>query len=158
MGQMTWDVAMVLITMISAIVAFFSLYFSNKHFKIQIEPVISMILSKDDLFLYLTLMNSGKKPAKNISIEIIAIVDEGKNIYKDDNDGFKNKHFDLYPSESVSSKICLAVSSISYIPDPIVDVKVLYYYGCKQIQYKRKIALNEYVMNSALRAMIFRDP
>ena len=122
----SWNGLMTIITAASVIIAFLSLYRSNKQFKTQTEPTISMILSNDVDFLYLTLTNTGKRPAKEISIEILKIINQTENIYEKRYDRFQNKSFDLYPSESVSSRICLAIHCIGHEIDPIVNVKIKY--------------------------------
>ena len=134
---------MVLITAISVIIAFITLHRSNEQFKTQTEPTISMILSNGECYLYLTLTNTGKRPAKNLSIEIRKIINLNEDIYEKRYDRFQNKSFDLYPSESVSSKIGLAIAAIDYEVDPIVDLVVKYNDGNRTISYSRQIALNK---------------
>ena len=96
----------------------------EQHIESQ-EPLLSMNLIDENSILYLTIENTGGVEAKDISIRVLNIYNNGQN-----NelclDGLFNTVFELYPKEKVKGRIAFSGANITTEIFPQIKLKVSY--------------------------------
>lgn len=131
-GQTTTDNLAVIISAISALIAvlstvaaFRSNHQNKKQYLESIQPQLSMSLVEFNSWLYLRIKNTGKSAAKNISLSIKTIKNNG---YADklDLDLLFSSSFELYPEETVQGTVALYGRDISHTSFPSVEIDVSY--------------------------------
>lgn len=96
----------------------------EQHIESQ-EPLLSMNLIDEASMLYLTIENTGGVEAKDISIKVLDIYNNGKN-KEFCLDGLFNTVFELYPKEKVKGRIAFSGENIATEIFPQIKLKVSY--------------------------------
>lgn len=114
-----------LIAALSTVAAFMSNHQNKKQYLESIQPQLSMSLVEFNSWLYLRIKNTGKSAAKNISLSIKTIKNNG---YADklDLDLLFSSSFELYPEETVQGTVALYGRDISHTSFPSVEIDVSY--------------------------------
>lgn len=89
------------------------------------EPLLSMNLVDENSILYLYIENTGGVEAKDISIKVLNICNNGQN-YKLCLDGLFDMAFELYPKEKVKGRIAFSGANIATEIFPQIQLKVSY--------------------------------
>lgn len=96
----------------------------EQHIESQ-EPLLSMNLIIENFILYLCIENNGGVEAKDISIKVLNIYNNGQN-----NelclDGLFDTAFELYPKEKVKGRIAFSAANIATEIFPQIKLKVSY--------------------------------
>ena len=107
----------------------------------NMQPTLSMRLTAEYAMLYLIIENTGMSVAKNISIDVLGIQNNG-NITALSLSSLFNNSFELHPKESVRGRVAIDGSSIAQEIFPILKIKVSYVRAdCnKQVEVERTVA------------------
>ena len=119
------DSVAVLISAISTLSAIITIVISQKHYKADLEPQLSMNLIVFNSFLYLCVKNTGKTAAKCVRIHIKALRNNGSNSSLLSSEVFDTP-FELYPDETVQACVAVYGKTISEQVFPSVDMSVAY--------------------------------
>ena len=122
---------------LSGIVAIWSVV---KYVK-SMEPQLSMKLRIIDAKYYLTVTNTGKKPATDVYIDVESIVDNGDGLLEEMT-AFVGNSFTLFAGEDIQAII--ATDERTTLFDlPTIKVKVRYYIGDTnhKVEYTRYVSL-----------------
>lgn len=96
-------------------------FFHQYHIE-SLEPMISMKLFTVDHFLYLSVKNTGQTEARDLSIKLNSIINNGDNqLFCDD---LFTMTFDLFPNESVQGKVAIDGSNVEMQIFPKIDVTI----------------------------------
>ncbi|MBU5462705.1 hypothetical protein [Lachnoclostridium sp. MSJ-17] len=129
-----------LMAAVSAVAAVWGNRRSQRHYKDSIRPQLSMKLIDYKYELYLYIKNTGRTAAKNISIQINSIENNGD---RDLNPGkLFEAAFELYPEESVQETVAYLGTNIAYHACPKVGISVEYTEGNrkKKIKFSRTVS------------------
>ncbi len=116
---------MATITLASVIIAAYSVWDSKLRYIDSILPIISFKLSIDKYYMYLEILNTGKSPARKLTIRIIEITDSNQheNMYHSEVDYLSDVTFDLFPDEIVCNHIFRTYYNLR---SPLVKLQVSY--------------------------------
>lgn len=121
------------IAIISVVVAILALIITivfnlitHKQYIDSLSPQLTFKLFEQEHILFLSVKNTGKSAATNISIDIKAIHNNGTNNILIIDNLFKSK-FMLYPEESVQGRVAISGKNISTDTSPIIDMNVSYF-------------------------------
>lgn len=114
-----------LIAAITAIAAFCSNSQNKKQYQESIQPQLSMSLVEYNSWLYLTIKNTGKLPAKNVRVTLEKIKNNG-GFNEFIPDALFSTDFELYPDESVQGKVAMQGADITHQIFPKVYLNVSY--------------------------------
>lgn len=117
-----------LISAITAVIAFCSNLQNRKQYQESIQPQLSMSLVEYNSWLYLTIKNTGKLPAKNILITLDEITNNG-GFDEFIPDALFSSSFELYPEEIVQGKVAMQGGDIAHAIFPQIQIGVSYTCG-----------------------------
>lgn len=115
----------------------------NKQHIESLAPTLSMNLIKSSGLIYLTIENTGQSEAKEISVSVDAIENNGENCELILDDLFSTT-FELYPKEIVQGRVAISGANVMTQIFPQITVSIIYL--CPQLnrklQYTRKVIYN----------------
>mgnify|MGYP006864471440 CR=1 FL=1 len=120
---------------------FFTIQYQKSQYEDSLAPQLSMSLIEYSSFLYLRIKNTGKLPARKITIDLLDIHNNGnaeKSLMRDDL--FYNE-FELYSEETVQGRVTMYGENIQNNVFPSIDIKVKYEYGSdkKIVEFERNV-------------------
>ena len=121
-----------------------SIYYNHKNhvqYLKSLEPSLTFKFFELDSRLFLKTINSGKSAAKDISIKILEIENNGENDSDFIFDKYQENKFDLYPGESTQDAITYWRKTLSNNSFPKIYIEVKYRnpISDKQIIFKRNV-------------------
>jgi len=136
-------------TLISAIAVTVAIYNSiktQKQYRAGKKPQLSMRLDNFNSILYLSIENTGTVAAKEISISVKSIENNGHNNALQP-DGFFNSRFELYPKETSQGQ-CAYYGGALDTPDifPTLHIDVAYKVdgASKAVRFSRSVTLSKH--------------
>lgn len=126
---------------VSALVSVIVAFWSRARYVKSLEPQLSMNLRIIDAKFYLTVTNTGKKPATDIYIDVESMADNGDGLLEEMT-AFVGNSFTLFAGEDIQAII--ATDERTTLFDlPTIKVKVRYYIGDTnhKVEYTRYVSL-----------------
>lgn len=116
------------VSIIAIIVTIVTNYKNHKQYIQSIKPLLSFDFYESNGALLLSITNTGKTEAKNISVKVLQLRNNGKNNNLNLDNLFKT-NFMLYPTEEVQGIIAYSGEDIGEEIFPVIDVKISFLNG-----------------------------
>lgn len=120
---------------------FFTIQYQKNQYEGSLAPQLSMSLIEYSSFLYLRVKNTGKLPARKITIDLLDIHNNGNAEKSLMRDGLFYNEFELYSEEIVQGRVAMYGENIENNVFPSIDIKIKYEYGSnkKIVEFKRNV-------------------